>query len=384
MPRDYYEVLGVARGATEAEIKKAFRQLARKYHPDANRDDPNAAEKFKEINEAYEVLSDPEKRARYDQFGHAGVGAGGAGAGGAGPFGGGPFGQDFGGFGGFQDIFDMFFGGDVMRGARPRGPQRGADLRVDLTLTLEEAARGLEREMTIPRLERCDTCGGSGARPGTQPAVCPVCRGAGQVQAVQQTILGRVATSRTCDACQGLGRVIEFPCPDCRGAGRVRRQRRVTVNIPPGVDTGHRLRLGGEGEAGERGGPSGDLFVVISIKPHPLFRREEDDIYSEVRVPFTLLALGAEIEVPTLDGKATLRIPEGTQTNTDFRLRGRGMPQLRRGGRGDHYVRVIAETPTRLTEKERELLRQFARLRGERAGEEGGGILRRVKDSLGM
>ncbi len=371
--RDFYEVLGVQRGAGQEEIKKAFRKLARKYHPDANREDPNAAEKFKEINEAYEVLSDPDSRARYDQFGH--VGAGG--------FGGGPegFGQDFSGFGGIHDIFDMFFGGGG--GGRTRGPQRGVDLRYDLHLTLEEAASGFEKELNIPRLEECPTCHGSGAKPGTSPVTCKACRGTGQVQHVQNTILGRVATSRPCERCGGEGRIIESPCLECHAQGRVKKTRKITVKIPAGVDSGHRLRMSGEGEAGERGGPPGDLFIVIHLKPHSVFRRKDDDIHCEVDVSITQAALGAEVEVPALNGMTSLRIPEGTQTGADFRLRGKGLPRLRGVGRGDQWVHVRVKTPTDLSDKERELLRELARIRGEEVSEEKG-FFKKVKDTLGI
>lgn len=379
--RDYYEVLGVPRGAGADELKKAYRKLARQYHPDANPDDPAAAEKFKEINEAYEVLSDPQKRAQYDQFGHAFDQAGGPGGPG-GPFGGGFHGD----FGSFGDIFaDMF--GDFMgmgRSQRRRsGPRRGADLQYQLELTLEEAARGVEKELRVPRLEECGTCDGSGARPGTSPVTCRVCGGSGQVQTVTQTILGRMATVRPCDACRGEGRVIESPCPDCRGDGRVRQDRRVKVKIRPGVDTGHRLRLSREGEAGERGGPPGDLYIDIRIRPHRQFHREGDHIWLEHKIPMTQAALGAEIEVPTLDGPEKVAVAPGTQTGDEVRLRGKGMPYVRGGGRGDQYVRFIVETPAGLNERQRELLRELAALRGEEVGDRRS-VLRKVKDRIGL
>ncbi len=378
--RDYYEVLGVSRDAPDAEVKKAYRRLAREYHPDVAKDDPTAAEKFKEINEAYEVLSDADKRARYDQFGHAGTDPNAGGFGGG--FGGGGAG-DFGDFG-MGDIFDMFFGG--MRGGqgRTRGPQRGADLRYDMAISFEEAAFGVEKEIQVPRLENCPTCAGSGARPGTHAATCPVCRGAGQVQVATQTAFGRFMSVRTCDHCHGEGRIIESPCPECGGAGRVRRHRKISVKVPQGVDSDSRLRIAGSGEAGSRGGPPGDLFIVISVKPHSVFRRRDDDVLMEAPLSFVQAALGTEIEVPTLDGPVKLKIPEGTQAGTSFRLRGKGIPHLRGHGRGDQHVKVIVVTPTRLTEKEREVLRQLAELRGEEVTAEERGFLKRMRDALGM
>ncbi|BAF59060.1 DnaJ-class molecular chaperone [Pelotomaculum thermopropionicum SI] len=355
--RDYYEVLGVSRNASAEEIKKAYRRLARQYHPDANPDDKDAEAKFKEISEAYMVLSDPEKRANYDRFGHAGVnGQGFGGFEGFGGFGG------FADFGGLGDIFDMFFGSG---GRRRAGPERGADIRMELELTLNEAAFGLEREIKVPRVEICGTCGGSGAAAGTKPRTCPACGGTGQVQYAQSTPFGRIVQSRTCDRCRGAGQFIEKPCPTCRGTGQVRRTRSIKVKVPPGVDSGSRLRLAGEGEAGTRGGPPGDLYVYIQVKPHPVFARDGDDIICEVPVSFVQAALGDELEVPTLEGSTRLRIPEGTQTGTVFRLRGKGVPRLDGFGRGDQHVRIKVVTPTKLSEKQKALLREFARLDGE-------------------
>ncbi|MCL4424566.1 MAG: molecular chaperone DnaJ [Firmicutes bacterium] len=364
--RDYYEVLGVGRDASLDEIKKSFRQLARKYHPDANPGDPTAEEKFKEINEAYEVLSDQEKRARYDQFGHA---ANGAGAGGFGT-----------GFGGFGDLFDMFFGG--MGGPSQAGPERGDDLRIDLELTLEEAAFGLEREVEVPRIGTCPTCGGSGAKPGTRPVTCPVCKGTGQVQTVQETLFGRLATVRPCHRCHGTGRIIETPCPDCRGAGRTRQTRKVKVKIPGGVDEGLRMRLSGEGNVGPQGGPPGDLYVFLHVRPHQHFRREGNDLLYQLKIAFTQAALGTELEVPTLDGKTSLKIPAGTQNGARFTLKGKGVPVLRGVGRGDLVVTVEIEVPARLSEKERELLLELARLRGEEVNQERG-LFKKMKDAFG-
>ncbi|NLC08000.1 MAG: molecular chaperone DnaJ [Syntrophomonadaceae bacterium] len=358
--RDYYEVLGVNRGASEAELKKAYRKLALQYHPDRNKDDPKAEEKFKEINEAYEVLSDPQKRAAYDQFGHAAFDQT-AGAPGGG----------FGGFSGFGDPFDIFesffgsaFGGGFGGGRRRSGPQAGADLRLDLEITLEEAFAGVEKEVDIPRAEECPECHGSGAAPGTQRIRCSACQGTGQIKTIQNTVLGRFQSVRTCSQCGGEGTVVEKPCPECRGQGKVRRVRKIKVRIPAGIDNDARLRLSGEGEAGDRGGPPGDLYVFIYVKPHRLFKRQRDDLSSEISINMVQAALGTSIEVPTLDGTAVLKIPEGTQSGSIFRLRGKGMPRLRGNGRGDLHVQVVVKTPTRLTSEQKELLRQLGKTMG--------------------
>lgn len=372
--RDYYEVLGVDRNAGQEEIKKAFRKLARKYHPDMNKEDPSAEAKFKEINEAYEVLSDPEKRRRYDQFGHAAEGP--AGSGGAG-------GWDFGDFGSFDSIFDMFFGGGFRGSRTPRaGPERGADLRYDLEISLEEAASGLEREIDVVRLESCPDCRGTGAKPGTSPVTCPLCGGRGQTSQVRTTAFGRFTNITTCPRCGGEGKIVESPCQSCQGRGRVRRHKRIKVKIPAGVDSGMRVRVTGEGEAGMRGGPPGDLFVFVEVRPHEVFEREGNDIICEVPVGVWQAALGDDIEVPALDGKASLHIPEGTQTGTLFRLRGKGIPDVHGRERGDQYVRVKVVTPTRLTEREKELLRELARLRGaHRVDDEPKGFFKKVRDA---
>lgn len=368
------------RGASEADIKKAFRTLARKYHPDANQNDPDAAEKFKEINEAYQTLSDADKRARYDQFGHAAEGMGGGN-----PFEGG-FGQ--GDFQGFGDIFDMFFGGGGRQRAQ-RGPQRGADLEYNLELSLEEAAFGVKKELRIPRTENCETCHGSGARPGTQPVTCSKCRGTGQIQVAQNTVFGRFVNVATCDKCHGEGKIIESPCPTCRGRGRVQKSHTVEVNVPGGVETGQRLRMPGFGESGEKGGPPGDLYIVMRVKPDRRFRREGVDLYSEAEISFAQATLGTEIEVPTLDGPELVKVPEGTQHGDRIRLKGKGVKHLRGSGRGDQHVVISVKTPTRLTERERELLREFAELRGEKVGLGEGsgpkekGFFDKVKDVLG-
>lgn len=348
--RDYYEVLDVERNATDDEIKKAFRKLARQYHPDVNPGNNEAEEKFKEVNEAYEILCDAEKRQRYDQFGHAGNDPNGFG--GFGGFGGG---ADMGGFG---DIFDMFFGGG---GSRPRGPEKGADLRLDLELEFAEAVFGVEKDVEVARTEECPTCDGSGAKPGTSPAQCGQCHGAGQVKTTQQTAFGHFQTVKPCNACGGTGQIITSPCPDCRGKGRARKMRTLNFKIPAGVDNGSRIRLNGEGEPGHRGGPKGDLYVYLQVKPHEVFEREGVDLYMEMPISFVQAALGAEIEVPTLEGKASLKIPEGTQSHTVFRLKGQGVPRLRGSGRGDQHVRVEIMTPQKLSEEQKQLLQDFAK-----------------------
>jgi molecular chaperone DnaJ len=344
--RDYYEVLGVSRTATEQELKSAYRKLALQYHPDRNPGDHTAEEKFKEINEAYGVLSNAESRSRYDRFGHAGVGSSGASTPWAAPD-----------FGGFEDILgDLFsdiFGG---RASRRGGPQRGADLRYDLEITLEQAAAGFKTQIVIPRLENCATCNGSGSAPGSSPVTCNLCGGSGQVRFQQ----GFFSVSRTCHQCRGAGRVITSPCKACRGQGRIEKEQQLEVKIPAGVDTGARLRLAGEGEAGQSSGPAGDLYVVIQVKEHDIFERQGNNLYVNVPVTFAQAALGAEIIVPTLDGEETLAVPEGTQTGSIFRLKGKGIVSLQGHGRGDLFVVTTVVTPTRLTREQKRLLEDFA------------------------
>ena len=345
--RDYYEVLGVPRDADANIIKSAYRKLARQYHPDVNKD-ATSEEHLKEINEAYEVLSDAEKRQAYDRFGHAAA-QGGFGDAGAG----------FGGFGGFGDIFEEFFGG--FAGARPaqRGPARGNDLRYDLEITFKEAVFGAEQEIEVPRLETCPQCQGSGAEPGTKPIRCPQCNGTGEVRRAQQTILGQFVSVTTCPRCHGEREIVTTPCTECRGQKRVNRTRKLSVTIPAGVDDGMRIRLSGEGEAGVRGGPPGSLYVVLRVKPHPLFQRQESDILLEYPVSIVQAALGAEVKVPTMDGAAVLTLPAGTQHGAVFRLRGKGAAVLRSTKRGDEVVTVRVVVPDKLNDKQRKLLQEL-------------------------
>jgi molecular chaperone DnaJ len=348
--RDYYEVLGVSRTAEDQEIKSAYRKLALKYHPDRNPGRAEAEEKFKEAAEAYAVLADPEKRSAYDRFGHAGVSSA-AGAGGFDP----TIFADFGDiFGGLRDIFGF---GDLFGGGRRGGPQRGADLRYDLEITLEEAAAGLETGIQIPRQETCEACRGTGAAPGTSPTTCPHCGGRGQVRYQQ----GFFTVAQTCRQCGGAGRVITKPCTDCRGHGQVAKQRKLTVRIPAGIASGQRLRLYGEGEAGALGGSAGDLYVVVHVQEHDVFRRDGDDLLCRVAVTFPILALGGEIPVPTLGGHEKLTIPEGTQSGQVFRLRGKGMSAVTGRGRGDLQVLVEVVTPRKLSREQRTLLEQLAK-----------------------
>jgi molecular chaperone DnaJ len=351
--RDYYEVLGVNRDASEEEVKKAYRKLAMKYHPDRNPDNPKAEERFKEAKEAYEILTDSQKRAAYDQFGHAGVDpsvAAGAGAGA--------------GFGGFADAFGDIFG-DIFGAGRTRSSvYRGADLRYNLEISLEDAARGTETRIRIPAMEECAACRGSGAKPGTSPSTCPTCNGHGQVRMQQ----GFFSIQQTCPRCHGTGKVIANPCAACGGSGRVKQHKTLSVKIPAGVDEGDRIRLSGEGEAGVNGGPPGDLYVVIHIKPHPVFQRDHNDLHCEMPISFTAAALGGEIEIPTLDGYAKIKVPAETQTGKVFRLRGKGIKGVRSSTNGDLLCHVVVETPVNLTPRQRELLQEFETISRKNAG----------------
>lgn len=354
--RDYYEILGVPKTATEAEIKSAFRKQAKTCHPDLHPGDKAAEARFKELNEAAEVLGDPEKRAKYDQFGHAAFDPS---MGGQNPFEGG-----FGGFG-FSDIFDQMFGGGFGGGTRTQnGPVAGNDLRYSMTLTFEEAAFGVRREILIPREESCSTCGGTGAKPGTQPVRCTTCGGTGQVRTQQNTILGSFTATRPCSACRGTGKIIKEPCQDCKGTGRVRRNTRIVVNVPAGIDNGQTISMRGEGEAGLRGGPRGDLYISVTVRPHKLFQRRGYDLYLEMPIPFTTAALGGEITVPTLRESVRYTVPAGTQSGATFRLREQGVPRLHNQGRGDLLVKVYIDVPKKLTEEQRHLLTQFATTQG--------------------
>ncbi len=373
--RDYYEVLGVARGASDDELKRAFRKLAREYHPDVNKS-PEAETRFKEIGEAYEVLSDPQKRRVYDQYGHSGLNNQGYGG----------F-QGFEGFGSFADIFeqfDSFFGGAAARGGARRGPQRGADLRYDLQISFEEAAFGVEKTLEVPRQETCEVCKGSGAEPNTEPVVCPQCNGSGEIRRVQQSVFGQFVNVTACGRCHGEGRIVDKPCKECRGQGRVTKTRQLTVKIPAGVDNGQQIRLSGEGEAGPKGGPAGNLYVVLEVKPHRFFKREGSDVFYELPISFAQAALGDEIEVPTIDGKLVLTVPAGTQTGKTFRLREKGIPHLRGMGRGDEYVAVRVRTPTQLSARERELFDELAKLEEHQIKPNERGFFDKVKDTLGI
>jgi molecular chaperone DnaJ len=361
--RDYYEVLALSRSATDEEIKKSFRRLAKQYHPDTNKEQ-GAEARFVEINEAYEVLSDPQKRAAYDRYGHAGLGNGtGMGF------------DDMGGFSSINDLFETFF---ATAGTQRRaGTQRGADLRYDLTITFEEAVFGCQKEIELPRWESCASCHGSGAQPGTSTARCSACQGTGEIRRVQQSIFGQFVNVAMCERCRGEGRVITTPCEKCRGQGRVRNIRKVMVNIPAGVDDGINVRVTGEGEVSTRGGTPGNLYVILSVKPHPFFKRQGNDIIYELPISFTQAALGDEVEVQTVDGKTTLlKIPAGTQSNRSFRLKGLGVPVVHSSARGDQHVIVKVVTPTNLTHEQRHLLEEFARIEKEQSEQNDKNLLR--------
>ncbi|MGL5677716.1 MAG: molecular chaperone DnaJ [Cellulosilyticaceae bacterium] len=354
--RDYYEVLGIQKGAADAEIKKAYRKLAKQYHPDTNPGDAGAEAKFKEATEAYEILSDAEKRSAYDRFGHSAFDQMGGGAGG---FNGGGFEFDMGDI--FGSVFGDFFGGGGNGRQRQRGPRPGADIRQTIQVDFAEAAFGVEKEMQVQTAETCSTCHGTKAKPGTTPETCGKCGGTGQIRVTQRTILGAMQSVQTCDACHGEGKVVKDPCTACHGQGKIRTSKKITVSIPAGIDHGQTLRVTGKGEAGDAGAPNGDLLVTIYIKPHELFERRDMDVHMRMPITFAQAALGAELSIPTLDGNVKFSIHEGTQTGTTFRLQGKGIPSLRnQKHRGDQYVEVYIEVPKNLTSKQKNLLREFA------------------------
>ncbi len=361
--RDFYEVLGVSKDASKEEIKKAYRKLARKYHPDVNKEEVTDA-KFKEVKEAYEVLSNEQQRAQYDQFGHAG-----------------PQSQGFGGaedFGGFGDIFDMFFGGGGRRD--PNAPRQGADLQYTMALGFEEAIFGKETDIHIPKDETCNTCDGSGAKPGTKPKTCSHCNGSGQLNIEQNTPFGRVVNKRVCHHCEGTGKMIEDKCHTCGGKGKVKKQKKIHISIPAGIDDGQQIRVSAQGEPGVNGGPSGDLYVVIQVRPHEFFQREGDHIFCEMPITFAQAGLGDEVEIPTVHGKVKLKIPAGTQTGKTFRLKGKGAPNVRGYGQGDQHVKIRVITPTNLSDEQKDLLREFNELSGNQpADEQEDSFFQRVK-----
>jgi len=370
--RDYYEILGVSRDADETELKKAYRKLAKQYHPDMNPNDKDAEAKFKEINEAYAVLSDPQKRKQYDMYGHSGLdGTGFDGFRGFGGF-------DF----GFEDIFDTFFGGSPFGRStrRKSGPRRGNDLKYSLEISFLEAAFGVTKEINVTRMQLCHVCGGSGSKPGTKPETCRHCNGTGQIRHVQATPFGQMVNMRTCEVCRGEGTIITNPCDECRGNGRVQKISKISINVPAGIDNGQTISLRGEGEPGMMGGPPGDLYVSIRVKPHPLFKREGYDVICEIPITFTQAALGAELEIPTLEGTIKYNIPEGTQTGTVFRLKNKGIKHLRSNAKGDQLVRVNVEVPTKLSAKQKELLKQFAEISGDEVFQQRKSFFDKMKD----
>lgn len=377
--KDYYEVLGVDKGASDADIKKAYRKLAKQHHPDMNPGDAVAEAKFKEISEAYEVLSDAQKRAKYDQFGHAGTDPNGFGgfSGGFGDF-------DFGGIG---DIFESFFGsgfGGGKSSRNKRGPQKGDDLKYAMEISFEEAAFGVEKEISINRVENCNTCGGTGAKAGTSPTTCKHCNGTGQVQIKQSTPFGQFVNLKTCDVCRGEGKIITNPCTACNGKGKIKKSVKLKINVPAGIDDGQTISLRGEGDPGVKGGPSGDLYISIRVRPHTIFQRQGSDVICEIPITFVQASLGAEMEVPTLDGKVKYSIPEGTQTGSVFRLKNKGIPFIRGNGRGDQYVKVNVEVPKKLTERQKVILREFAELSGDETHEQRKSFFDKMRDAFGM
>ncbi len=375
--RDYYEILGVDKNSDDQTIKKAFRKLAMKYHPDRNPDNEESEVKFKEINEAYEVLSNKEKRGMYDQFGHEGVNANGQGG----------FGGGFSGFGGFEDIFgDIFdmFGGGSSSGRRTDRPQKGHDIKTQINLTFEEAAFGTNKELEIMRHEECNNCHGTGAKPGTNTKTCTKCNGTGEVRYTQRTPLGQFINVKTCDTCQGEGRIVDEPCSQCHGQGKARKKKKINIKIPAGVDEGSVITLRGEGEIGAKGGPRGDLYIILSVIPHKIFQRDGYDVLCEIPITFVQATLGDELIVPTLDGRVKYKIPEGTQSGTVFRLKDKGIEVLNGYGRGDQYVKVIVEVPKKLAENQKEILRKFSQEMGEDFHEQRKSFFDKVKDVFGI
>ena len=377
--RDYYEVIGVPKTASEDEIKKAYRKLAKKYHPDLNPNNKEAEAKFKEVNEAYEVLSDPEKKAKYDQFGHAGVDPNfGGGAGGYGGYGS-PFGEDI----DLGDIFGSFFGGGFggsRRRANPNAPRRGTDTEAVLNISFEEAAKGCKKSITYQNIINCTECGGTGAEKGTSPKPCPTCNGTGQVRINQRTPFGVMQTSRSCDHCHGTGKIIEKPCHVCSGQGRVRKSKTLEVTVPAGINDDQVLNVSGQGNAGQNGGPSGDLHVYVSVRPHAVFERRGDDVWCEMPVTFTQAALGADVTVPTLDGKVTYALREGTQPGDVFKLKGKGIAHLGGRGRGDQFVQVTIEVPKNLSQKQKDILKEFDSSATDRNYQKRKGFRDKLKD----
>ncbi len=371
--RDYYDVLGVDKNASQSEIKKAYRKLAKKYHPDVS-DEENAKEKFQEASEAYEVLSDEETRAKYDKYGHAGINQDQAGFNGQG---------GFGDFGSFDDIFDMFFGGGRSRGSsrsRRNRAQKGSDLRYNLEIDFEEAAFGTEKTITIPKTETCETCNGRGAESESDMETCARCNGSGELRFKQNTPFGQMVKTATCDRCNGTGKFVSNPCSDCGGKGRVRKRKQINIDVPAGVETGSRLRMAGEGQAGKNGGPAGDLYISIKVKPHKLFEREGNNVICEFPISFIQAALGDEVKVPTLDGKVKFKIPEGTQPGESFRLKNKGIPYLKRRGRGDQLIKVKVVIPEKLDNEQKELLKKLADISGEEINPEQKTFFDKIKD----
>ncbi len=379
--RDFYEVLGVDKGVSEEELKKAYRKAAKKYHPDLNPGDKEAEQRFKEVSEAYEVLSDSEKRARYDQFGHAGVdpnfGAGG-----------GTYGGGFGGFGGFSDfgdlgdIFGSIFGGGSSR-RNPNAPRRGADTAANVIISFEEAAKGCKKTIKVTRIETCTDCSGSGAEKGSSPKSCPNCHGSGYVTSMQRTPFGTIQNQHPCEQCRGTGKIIDNPCHSCAGKGRIRHTLNQEIDIPAGIDDGQIINIRGGGDSGTNGGPSGDLRVNVTVRPHPLFERDGFDVYCEIPITFSQAALGAEITVPTIDGKSKFTIHEGTQPGEEFRLKGKGIQRLNYSGRGDQYVKIVVEVPKNLSKQQKEHLKEFENLTGDNNYKKRRSFSDKLKDFFG-